>query len=85
MKQIRQNSTSTFSTQLPVEILEKTEPRRHSLFIQRVIDLLQDETGVEEVFKSRIRLNPSPSPTKGAWDKLDDIRQIYPSPGISLL
>jgi hypothetical protein len=36
IKQIRRNSTSTFSTQLPVEILEKkkNEPRRHSLFIQ---------------------------------------------------
>jgi hypothetical protein len=89
MKQIRRNSTSTFSTQLPVEILEKKKkqpPRRHSLFIQRVSDLLPDETGVDdEVFKPRIRLNPSPPPTKGAGDKLDEIRQIKTLESISTL
>jgi hypothetical protein len=87
IKQIRRNFTSTFSTQLPVEILEKKKqpPRRHSLFIQRVSDLLQDETGVVEVFKPRIRLNPSPPPTKGSGDKLDEIRQIKQLEQISTL
>jgi hypothetical protein len=87
IKQIRRNSTSTFSTQLPVEILQKKKepPRRHSLFIQRVSDLLQDETGVAEVFKPRIRLNPSSPPTKGAGDKLDEIRQIKQLESISTL
>jgi hypothetical protein len=90
IKQIRRNSTSTFSTQLPVEILEKKKkqpPARHSLFIQRVSDLLQDEPGVEkEVFKPRIRLNPSPPPpTRGAGDKLDEIRQIKQLESISTL
>jgi hypothetical protein len=88
IQQIRRNSTSTFSTQLPVEVLEKKKkqpPRRHSLFIQRVSDLLQDETGVAEVFKPRIPLNPSPPPTKGAGDKLDEIRQIKTLESISTL
>jgi hypothetical protein len=88
LKQIRRNSTSTFSTQLPVETLEKKKkqpPRRHSLFIQRVSDLLQDETGVAEVFNPRIPLNPSPPPTKGAGDKLDEIRQIKQLESISTL
>jgi hypothetical protein len=85
IKQIRRNSTSTFSTQLPVEILQKKkkEPRRHSLFIQRVSDLLQDETGVAEVFKPRIPLNPSPPLQKVQginWTKFDKSSNSSRSP-----
>jgi hypothetical protein len=93
-KQIRRNSIhiNILHSQLHVEIVQrKKEPRRHSLFIQRVSNLLQDESGpgVEEVIRNSEAPSMSSSSHSRTMDKLDEIRQmkqtirsdLRPSPG----